>query len=225
MKFASTSSGLIVLRFVLTLSIAWNMSPGWASYYVQEGKVTRFTEHLIKSDYSYSYGLAAADLDGDGDLDLTSSDTRNFKLYWLENDGKGGFREHFVENGDRLGVIGHITSDTVDRKVLADKSTSLNKRWFTTPRLERHMIGDLNADRKPDVVIVDNLNGDVFWYKNSGTPASYPVWQRFTITSHTIPGAYDVDLADLDGDGDLDVAVAHLAPEQQVRLARKPRRS
>ena len=54
MKFASTSSGLISLLFVLTVSIAWGMSPGWAVYYMQEGKVIRFTEHLIKSDYSYS---------------------------------------------------------------------------------------------------------------------------------------------------------------------------
>src|SRR5262245_20982832 len=77
MRLASTSRGVIVLLFVLVVSIVWGMSPGWAVYDIQKWKVIRFTEHLIKSDYSYSYGLAAADLDGDGDLDLTSSDTRN----------------------------------------------------------------------------------------------------------------------------------------------------
>ncbi len=138
---------------------------------------TRFSEHLIKSGYSYSYGLAAADLDGDGDLDITSADTRIFKLYWFDNDGKGGFKEHLIEKEYR-------------------------------DRLERHAIGDVDRDGKPDVVIIENLHGDVLWYRNSGAPAKEPGWQRFTITHHTIPGAYDVDLADLDGDADLDVAAS-----------------
>ncbi len=165
----------------------------------------RFSEHLIKGDYSYSYGLDAADLDGDGDLDITSSDTRNFKLYWFENAGNGKFREHLIEDGDRLGIFGHITGDAVAKSVQGDAT---NTRWFTTPRLERHMIGDVNADGTADVVIVENLHGDIYWYKNSGTPARDSVWQRFTITRHTIPGAYDVAIVDLDGDGDRDVAAS-----------------
>jgi hypothetical protein len=168
-------------------------------------KPAGFSEHLLKDRYSYSYGLDAADLDGDGDLDITSSDTRNFLLYWFENRGQGQFKEHLIENGDRLGVFGHITGDAIVNSVQGD---AINNRWFKTPRLERHVTGDINGDGKIDVAIVENLHGDVYWYKNSGTPAKDPVWQRFTITSHTIPGAYDLALVDLDGDGDQDVAVA-----------------
>ncbi len=164
-----------------------------------------FSEHLLKDGYSYSYGLATADLDGDGDLDLTSSDTRNFKLYWFENDGHGKFTHHLIEDGDRLHILGDITGDAITKSVTGDET---NNRWFKTPRLERHAIGDINADGKPDVVIVENLHGDVYWYKNSGTPAKDPLWRRFRITTQTIPGAYDVALADLDADGDQDVAVS-----------------
>ena len=135
-------------------------------------KVPGFSEHLIKGDYSYSYGLDAADLDGDGDLDITSSDTRNFKLYWFENSGQGKFKEHLIEDGDRLGILGDITGDAITNSAQGDAT---NNRWFLTPRLERHMIGDVNADGKSDVVIVENLHGDVYWYKNSGTPAKDPV--------------------------------------------------
>jgi hypothetical protein len=171
----------------------------------QPASAPAFREHLVKGDYSYSYGLAAADLDGDGDPDLTSSDTRNFKLYWFENDGQGRFTQHLIEDGDRLHVLGDISGDAVVGSVPGD---AINSRWFKTPRLERHALGDINSDGHPDAIIVENLNGDVYWYKNSGTPAMDPLWRRFTITSRTIPGAYDVAPADLDGDGDLDVAVS-----------------
>jgi hypothetical protein len=164
-----------------------------------------FSEHLIRGQYSYSYGLDAADLDGDGDLDITSCDTRNFKLYWFENDGRGTFHQHLIEDGDRLGILGDITGEAITNSVPGD---AINNRWFKTPRLERHQIGDVNHDGHPDVVIVENLHGDVYWYQNSGSPRRDSLWQRHTITHHTIPGAYDVALADLDADGDLDVAVS-----------------
>jgi hypothetical protein len=165
----------------------------------------QFSKHLIKDGYSYSYGLDAADLDGDGDIDLTSCDTRNFRLYWFENEGDGSFREHLIEDGDRLGVLGQITGGAVEGSRPGDP---INTRWFTTPRLERHRIGDVNGDGKPDVVIVENLYGDLYWYRNSGAPAHNPLWQRFTIARRTLPGAYDVDLADIDADGDQDLAVS-----------------
>jgi hypothetical protein len=185
--------------------IALEASPDAATDETRPGGGPVFSEHLIKGGYSYSYGLAAADLDCDGDTDITSSDTRNFKLYWFENDGKGEFTEHLIEDGDRLGILGDITGDAITHSVVGDETYN---RWFTTPRLERHAIGDVNADGRSDVVIVENLHGDVYWYKNSGTPAKDPVWRRFNITKHTVPGAYDVAPVDLDGDGDQDVAVS-----------------
>ena len=77
---------------------------------VQSGPL-RFEEHLIKDGYTYAYGIAAADLDGDGDLDLTSADcTSNNALYWFENDGRGGFKQHFIQKDDpeRLDDLVHL---------------------------------------------------------------------------------------------------------------------
>ena len=72
-------------------------------------------------------------------------------------------------------------------------------------RLERHMLGDLDRDGDLDVVIVKNLEGHLIWFENDGTPTDGKLWQRHVITLD-LPGAYDVDLADFDRDGDLDVA-------------------
>ncbi|MDA0833647.1 MAG: VCBS repeat-containing protein [Planctomycetota bacterium] len=154
---------------------------------------------------SYSFGIDAADLDGDGDLDLTGCDTRNFKLYWFENNGIGEFTEHLIEDGDRLQIFGDITGDAIAKATAGD---DVSNRWFKTPRLERLMNGDVDGDGCIDVVIVENLFGSVYWYKNSGTPRDDSLWTKFTITNRAIPGAYDVALADFDGDGDSDVAVS-----------------
>ncbi len=75
--------------------------------------------------------------------------------------------------------------------------------WF-----ERHAVGDIDGDKRLDVVVVKNKDGDVLWFRNSGSPRDGKLWQRFVVTKGGLPGAYDVALADFDGDGDLDVAAS-----------------
>ncbi|NUQ64413.1 MAG: VCBS repeat-containing protein [Pirellulales bacterium] len=152
--------------------------PGLTAAGGDETKTTRFTEHLIKDGYTYSFGIAAADLNGDGHIDLTSADALPHN------------RLYWFENDGKGNFRQHLIEKDYPE------------------RLERHAIGDVNGDGKPDVVIIENLRGDVLWYRNSGHPAKEDGWERLTITKGTIPGAYDVALADLDGDGLLDVAAS-----------------
>ena len=161
---------------ILSLLIVWSSNGRSAACQEQRAApAIRFSEQLIADKYAYAYGIAAADIDGDGDLDLTSAD------YQPHN------RLYLFENDSR----GNF------KKTLIQKDDP--------ERLERHMVGDVDGDGDPDVVIVKNLKGHLLWFENSGTTTDGQLWKRHVITTK-LPGAYDVALADFDKDGDLDVA-------------------
>lgn len=147
---------------------------------------TQFSEHLIADQFRYAYGVAAADLDGDGDLDLTAADSRSAPLP-NEPDGRGTL--YWFENDGR----GNFT-----RHVIRTNEGGL---------FERHAIGDINGDGRPDVVVVKNRVGHLVWFENSGHPAQDQPWKRHVVTTDLMR-AYDVALVDLDGDGRLDVAAS-----------------
>ena len=77
--------------------------------------------------------------------------------------------------------------------------------WF-----ERHVLVDMDGDGWLDVVVVKLAVNTIVWFENDGTPEDGG-WIEHEIAPGTMPYAYDVDSADLDGDGDIDVAASSYA--------------
>ena len=142
------------------------------------GEPVRFSEHLLANEHRYTFGLATVDIDGDGDLDLTYPNISAQRESTL----------YWLENNGRGDFQRHVIRQN-------------QHGWF-----ERHATGDINGDGRPDVAIVDNLKGRLFWFANPDRPADSH-WKQYVITTKC-PNAYDVVLSDLDGDGDLDAAAS-----------------
>lgn len=125
------------------------------------------------------WDVALADADGDGDLDLfyaTAIQYGGGGLFWAANPGDP-------------------TSAWTARTIDGDGGT-----------LRDLATGDLDEDGDPDVVVANFFPGEVYVYRNDGTPANGG-WVEETVTDG-LGGACSVAIGDLDRDGDLDVVAA-----------------
>ncbi len=135
-------------------------------------------------------GLADFDRDGDLDIAVTYPDARGQNLRWLRNptiDVPDVF--HLSDATWQTGTIGHLATgaDIFD-------------------------IGDIDGDDVLDVVVRSTTGKVITWFKGPLNPTTEPIrnipWQAFTIAEFTERTPEAITLADMDGDGQLEVVAS-----------------
>lgn len=124
-------------------------------------------------------GVAAGDIDGDGDIDLAAQSADGHHVLWFENPGDGS---------------GNWTNYPV----------AVSRQW-----LDRIALVDINSDGRLDIVATQetqdrNFNAQIFWLENPVDPKQ-DTWVKHFVD--VLRSANSLDIADMDGDGDLDIIV------------------
>ena len=158
--------------------------------------------------FEFSHAAASGDIDGDGDLDIYVGNvaSQNIAPYMMINDGSGNF--------------------TLERSVLPASLTASDGRdpwqaaWFDSA-----LFADVDGDNKVDLIVGkfgQTANGQThhsYVYFNDGT-GHYSDADRSTLPQPfqlgTNSTSYDLDVMDVDGDGDLDLFNVY-TPDDDVR--------
>ncbi|HXH28224.1 MAG TPA: VCBS repeat-containing protein, partial [Candidatus Polarisedimenticolia bacterium] len=177
-----------------------------------------------------AYSVVAADVDGDGDLDVLSASVDDDAVRWFENETihkhgafswAGGITKSavgvssvFVADLDGDGDLDALSASQGDNQVAWYENTDGQGGFWTVRIIASNAIGassvfagDMDGDGDLDVVAAISSNDTVVWYENEdgqGTLTSNVFHEVTTSAS----GVASVFVADVDGDGDLDVLSA-----------------
>ena len=166
--------------------------------------------------------IVAKDFNGDGLMDFMIGQESNNKVYWYENQGNFIFsnRKQIATNVDG---VQHISADDLDGDgdidvILPTRNDNTlfwveNLNGFGGFGVKRIIdndangirwteIGDLDNDGDNDIVASLLESGSIVWYRNFSGSGNFigPI-----VLTTGLDGPWSIDLADYDGDGDLDI--------------------
>ena len=202
-----------------------------------EATTTNMPDQLVK----WSWDLTLADVDNDFDLDILVSCKLCTQSYLFTNDGTGHFTNqpsalpHFTNNyalepmdidgdgfldlatiNDGAGGKDHLFHNNGDG-TFADETTA---RLIFNPAEDDNAVVFLDVDSDGDAdMLVASLSGADRLLLNDGT--GHFTLSPITATPDDTPGSLGIQVADLDGDGRLDVVQSQgeVAFPEKVQLA------
>ena len=179
-----------------------------------ENNAARFGKSRPIAKFTDYSELSFVDLDGDGDLDVAAATDTGDSVAWYENDGLT-FEQHVLIEGE-LDAISKVLPVDIDSDGDLD-FVALDRWgivWFqnmgdATFERERIVAGDVNdldigkleQDGIERLDIVYTTDSQTVWMHNRG-------WSQAPQSTVLGPGAVLVQIADINGDGEIDVVTA-----------------
>ncbi|MEM1178344.1 MAG: Calx-beta domain-containing protein, partial [Acidobacteriota bacterium] len=183
------------------------------------GDASAWTRRTIATGVNAAQVIVAADLDGDGDLDAAGgSSSGSGKLAWYENvtgDGTSWLSRDIYSSrfaavaagdldldGDQDLLVQDIgATDIIWLENTAGDGTAWTQRQISSFSTARRGLQAVDLDFDGDLDVIGDPNGD--WWENIDKATS---WTRRSYSNDT--NVTDTVVADLDGDGDQDIAAA-----------------
>jgi hypothetical protein len=185
-----------------------------------------WTASDIATSANSARDVFAADMDGDGDMDIISASANDDTIAWYENDGAAdpswtasdiatsadGARSVFAADMDGDGDMDIISASYEDNAIAWYENDGASDPSWTASDIATSGNGaysvfaaDMDGDGDMDIISASVEDDAIAWYENDG--ASDPSWTASDIAT-SADGARDVFVADMDGDGDMDIISA-----------------
>jgi hypothetical protein len=190
------------------------------------GNPIQWTKHTIRTLYDFAHEVYAHDLDEDGDMDVFGASSNLGLISWWRNEGGNpvqwteqtiganfdGAKSVRVADLDDDGDNDVIGACLYGHGVTYWRNDGGDPITWTTCPIDDYLEGahrvqavDLDEDGDLDVLAVGYLASQIVWYSNDGGD---PIQWTKQIIGTNFHAACIAQAADLDGDGDLDVAAS-----------------
>lgn len=192
---------------------------------------TEFTPRSVDDNFSAPAGIFAADIDMDGDNDIVAGSGNQGLVWWRNDGGRPVVWTRLAVDVNISQCLGVYVADIYrdGRPDIAATSYDGNqivyyinmggdpiswtkKTIVTNFRLAHEVfVHDLNGDGNMDIFGAAAESNEIAWWRHGGDD---PItWTKQVITND-YPGARSVYAADIDGDGDTDIAGAALVSNE-----------
>lgn len=196
------------------------------AWWENNGNASGWTKHLIRSMYDFAHEVYAHDLDMDGDMDVLGAASYLDLISWWRNDGGNpiawteqtigdscdGAKSVRVADLDNDGDNDVVGASLYDSDITWWRNDGGEPIQWTEFTIDPGFAGahrvqtiDIDDDGDQDILAVAYFGHQIAWYRNDG--GNPLAWTKQVIGTGFI-NACIAQAADLDGDGDLDVAAS-----------------